>query len=158
MRYLITILMLIGLNSYAHDCCAPPKAKPVVKKRVVQKKTVVQKSSPVVDKDEMEQEQDQKQDQKQNVNIHIHNSDRHSNDSSSSSYYNHQPRFMLGVHLGCGPVGIKASQLTSSVTEYKLKSGLIVGGSVSVRVLGPVWLTGQVFSNDMYTAGIQLGF
>lgn len=135
-------------------CPTPtPKPKPAVKKQVIVK-TVVQKEKP-----EQKQEQEQGQDQKQNVNVYINNGDNgHSHYRERIIKVPQRARFRVGAHAGCGPVGVKSVQVSPTITQYNLRDGLVIGGSLSVRVLGPVWITGQMFTNGLTTGGVEVEF
>lgn len=131
---------------------APAKPKPAVKKQVVVK-TVIQKEKP-----EQKQEQEQGQDQKQNVNVYINNGSDHHRYRERIIHVPKRARFRVGAHAGCGPVGVKQVQVSPTVTQYALRDSLVVGGSLSIRVLGPVWITGQMFTNGLTTGGVEVEF
>jgi len=64
----------------------------------------------------------------------------------------------VGAHAGCGPIRVKQLQINPSLTNYNLRDGLVIGGSLSVRVLSPVWITGQMFTNGLTTGGVEVEF
>lgn len=132
------------------NCPCPPKTKPKPRPavRYLTPKTITPQQKQDQDQDN-EQEQDQKQ--RQTVNVHVHNEERH-----STSVY--RSNFKVGLHVGCGPTSVKKAILAPGINNYLLKNDLVVGGSVSVRVLGPVWITGQAFSNNLLTGGIEIEF
>lgn len=133
--------------------CPNPTPKPKAKVRTVVK-TVV-KEVPA-----KREPQNLNNEQKQNVNIHIHNDSESKSKSGccESKSRCRRSNFKVGVHVGCGPVGVKSVYIDPSTIRYDLRSGLVVGGSVSARVLGPAWLTGQAFSNGLLTGGVELEF
>lgn len=150
-------IMLVFFNIVAvaennTDCCKPkPKPRATTIRRVI----VPQQKEPQ-QKQDQENEQEQDQNQHQTVNVHVHNQDNYRIAARLAAAS--RSRFKLGLHAGCGPVGVKRIEVSSNNYRYDLRNNLVVGASLSIRLLGPVWLTGQAFSNRLYTGGLEFEF
>lgn len=155
---LLLLLITFSAMTLAQENC-PCHAKPKPRPR-----SVIRKVSPVIQhrepqqrqEQDQENEQEQEQDQRQTVNVHVH--------SAADNYLlaariakASRSRFRIGLHAGCGPVGVKRI-LNGTINRYDLRNDLVVGGSLSVRLVGPVWLTGQAFSNRLFTGGLEIEF
>ena len=138
------------------NCPCPPKPKrrPVMSPRLAP----VFKYREPQQRQEQDQENEQEQDQNQHqtVNVHVHNQDNYRVAARLAAAS--RSRFKLGLHAGCGPTGVKRTQLDSNSYRYDLRNDMVIGASLSIRLLGPVWLTGQAFSNKMYTGGLEFEF
>lgn len=146
------LLMILSSALFAvenKDCCVVRKPKPKQSVRRVAPRLLPPNQKQAQDQDN---EQEQDQNQHQTVNVHVHNN------SESRATSGSRAGLRLGLHAGCGPNGVRARALAPGLTSYELKNELVVGGSVSVRVLGPVWITGQAFSNRMLTGGLEVEF
>jgi len=166
MKIILTFLMLANIavaggeetvisnsSEPQKNCPCPPKPKPKVP--AVHRLSFPKEREPQ-QKQYQDQDNEQHQNQRQTVNVHVHNQDHYRLAARLASAA--RSRFKLGLHAGCGPVGVKRTEVSSNSYRYDLRNDLVIGGSVSIRVLGPVWLTGQAFSNRLYTGGLEFEF